>query len=128
MEMFRICLPVGFLSVVEMQVSLQVVLEAEAQSTGMAGEGFLSRVNHSVLHQPHPAFKSLVALAALVWPLVRVRPLVDAQVAAGGEPFAAGLAGVRPRPCVDPLVLLQALLPGEALPTDVAHERFHLSV
>lgn len=55
-------------------------------------------------------------------------PLVDAQVAAGGEPLATGGAGVGPGAAVDGLVLPQALLAGEAFPADVTHERFDVGV
>lgn len=120
--------PEGFLSVVEPQVSLEVVLEAEAQSAGLTHEGFLPGVDHSMLQQPHLTLEGLVALAALVRPLLRVRPLVDAQVAGGGEALPAGQAGVRPGAGVDGLVLAETLLPGEALPADVAHEGLDLGV
>lgn len=120
--------PERLLSVVEPQVPLEVVLEAKAESTGLTHEGFLSRVDHSVLQESHLALEGLVALAALVWPLLRVRPLVDAQVAGGGEALAAGQAGVRPGAGVDGLVLAETLLPGEAFPTDVAHEGFDVGV
>lgn len=103
-------------------MSLEVVLEAEAQPAGLTHEGFLSGVDHSVLQQSHLTLESLVALAALVRTLVGVRPLVDAQVAGGGEALPAGRAGVRPCAGVDGLVLAEALLPGEAFPADVAHE------
>lgn len=120
--------PEWFLSVVEAQVSLEVVLEAEAQSTGLTHEGFLSGVDDAVLQQSHLTFEGFVALAALEWALLGVRPLVDAQVAGGGEALAAGRAGVRPGTSVDGLVLTEALLSGEAFPADVAHEGFDLSV
>lgn len=129
--MFRrklVSVPEGFLSVVESQVSLEVVLEAEAQSAGRTHEGFLPGVDHSMLQQPHLTLEGLVALAALVRPLLRVRPLVDAQVAGGGEALPAGGAGVRPGAGVDGLVLAEALLPGEAFPADVAHEGLDLGV
>lgn len=109
-------------------MSLQVVLEAEAQATGVAGEGFLSGVDYLVLQQPHPALEGLVALAALVRPLVRVGALVGTEIAGGGEVLPAGLAGERPSASVDGLVLPQAFLPDEAFPTDVTHERLDFSV
>lgn len=64
--------PEGFLSVVAPQVSLEVVLEPEAEATGLTHEGLLSRVNHSVLQQTHPALEGLVALGAFERPLLRV--------------------------------------------------------
>lgn len=109
-------------------VSLEVVLESEAEATGLAGEGFFSGVDHAVLQQTHLTLEGLVALAALKRPIVRVRPLVDAQVAGGGEGLGAGLAGVGPRASVDGLVFSQVLLPGETFPTHVAHEGLDLSV
>lgn len=112
----------------EPQVSLEVVLESEAQATGLTHEGFLPGVDHPMLQQPHLALEGLVTLAALVRPLLRVRPLVDAQVAGSGEPLPAGGAGVWPGTGVDGLVLAEALLPGEAFPADVAHEGLDLSV
>lgn len=120
--------PVGLLAAVQAQVSLQVVLESKAHAADLAGEGLLPGVNHPVVQQPHLELEGLVALAALVRPLLRVRPLVDAQVSRGGEPLAAGLAGVRPHPRVNSLVLLQALLPDEALATDVTDEGLDLGV
>lgn len=62
--------PEWFLSVVEPQVSLEVVLEAEAEPTGLTHEGFLSRVDHPMLKQTHFTLEGLVALAALEWPLL----------------------------------------------------------
>lgn len=112
----------------EAQVPLEVVLEAEAQSAGLTHEGFLSGVDHAVLQESHLTLKGLVALAALVWPLLGVRPLVDSQVTGGGEALPAGRAGVRPGTGVDGLVLAEALLSGEAFPTDVAHEGLDLRV
>lgn len=112
----------------EAQVSLEVVLEAEAQSAGLTYEGFLTRMDHSVLQQAHLTLEGLVALAALVRPLLRVRPLVDAQVAGSGEALPAGCARVRPSSSVDCLVLTETLLPGEAFPADVAHEGLDLGV
>lgn len=109
-------------------MSLKVVLEAKTESAGLTHEGLLSGVDHPVLQEPHLALEGLVALAAFVWPLLRVRPLVDAQVAGGGEALAAGRAGIRPGAGVDGLMLAETLLPGEAFPTDVAHEGFDLSV
>lgn len=123
-----VCLPEGFLAIVEAQVSLEVVLEAEAQSAGLTHEGFLSGVNHSVLQQTHLTLEGLVTFAALVRPFLRVRPLVDAQVAGGGEALPAGGAGVWSGTGVDGLVLTEALLPGEALPADVAHEGLDLGM
>lgn len=55
-------------------------------------------------------------------------PLVDAQVAGGGEPLAAGGAGVGPGAGVDGLVLPQALLPGEAFSAHVTHKRLDVGV
>lgn len=109
-------------------MSLEVVLETKAESTSLTHEGFLPGVDHSVLQQPHLTFKGLVALAALIGPLLGVGPLVDPQVAGGGEALPAGGAGVGPRPGVDSLVLAEALLPGEAFPADVTHEGLHLGV
>lgn len=57
-----------------------------------------------------------------------MRPLVDAQVAGGGELLAAGRAGVRSSAGVDGLVLLQALLSGKALSTDVTHKWFDVGM
>lgn len=85
-------------------------------------------MNYPVLQEPHLALEGLVALRALEGPLLRVRPLVDTQVAGGGEALAAGWARVRPRARVDGLVLAQAPLPDETFPTDVAHEGLHLGV
>ncbi len=112
----------------EAQVSLEVVLEAKAQSTGLTHEGFLSRVDHSVLQESHLTFEGLIALAALVRPLLRVRPLVDTQVAGSGEALSTGWAGVRSGTGVDSLVLTEALLPRKAFPTDVAHEGLDLGM
>lgn len=112
----------------EPQVSLEVVLESEAQAAGLTHEGFLPGVDHPMLQQPHLTLEGLVTLAALVRPLLRVRPLVDAQVAGGGEALPAGGAGVRPGAGVDGLVLAEALLPGEAFPADVTHEGLDLGV
>lgn len=109
-------------------MSLEVVFEAEAQATGGTSEGFLSRVDHTVLQQPHPALECLVALVALVRPFLGVRPFVHAQVAGGGEALGAGLAGVRPCPGVHGLVLPQALLARKALSADVAHEGLDFGV
>jgi len=109
-------------------MSLEVVLEAEAESAGLAHEGLLSGVDHSVLQQPHLTLEGLVALAALVRPLLGVRPLVDAQVAGGGEALSTGGAGVRPGAGVHGLVFAEALLPGEAFPANVAHEGLDLRV
>lgn len=120
--------PERLLSVVQAQVSLEVVLEAKTQPAGLTHEGLLSRVDHSVLQQAHLTLEGLVALAALVRPVLRVRPLVDAQIAGGGEALPAGGAGVRPGAGVDGLVLAEALLPCEAFPTDVAHEGLDLGV
>lgn len=53
---------------------------------------------------------------------------MDAQVAGGGELLATGRAGVRSSAGVDGLVLLQALLPGKALSTDVTHEWFDVGM
>lgn len=109
-------------------MSLEVVLESKAQSAGLTHEGLLSRVDDSVLQQSHLTFECLVTLAALERPLLRVRPLVDAQVAGGREALPAGWARIRPGTGVDGLVLAEALLPGEAFPTDVTHEGLHLCV
>lgn len=109
-------------------MSLEVVLESEAQAAGLTHEGFLPGVHHPMLQQPHLTLEGLVTLAALVRPLLRVRPLVDAQVAGGGEALPTGGAGVRPGAGVDGLVLAEALLPGEAFPADVAHEGLDLGV
>lgn len=109
-------------------MSLEVVLESEAQPAGLTHEGFLSRVDHSVLQQSHLTLEGLVALAALVWPLFRMRPFVDTQVAGGGEALPTGWAGIWPGTGVNSLVLAEALLPGEAFTTDVAHEGFDLGM
>lgn len=53
---------------------------------------------------------------------------MDAQVTRGGELLATGWAGVRSSTGVDGLVLLQALLPGKALPTDIAHKGFDVGM
>lgn len=53
---------------------------------------------------------------------------MDAQVAAGGEALPAGQAVVRSGAGVDRLVLSEALLPGEALSTDVTHEGLDFGV
>lgn len=55
-------------------------------------------------------------------------PLVDAQVAGGGEPLPTGGAGVGPGAGVGGLVLPQALLAGEAFSADVTHEGFDVGV
>ena len=81
-----------------------------------------------MLQQPHAALERLVALTTPVGPLLRVRPLVDAQVAGCGKPLSAGLAGVRSCPRVDGLVLPEALLPGETLTADITHEGLYLGV
>lgn len=112
----------------EQHVPLEVVLEAEAQPARLTHEGLQPRVDHPVLQEPHLALEGLVALAALIWPLLRVRPLVDTQVAGGGEALAAGRARVRPSARVDGLVLAEAPLPDETFPADVAHEGLHLGV
>lgn len=109
-------------------MSLKVVLESEAQAAGVAGEGLLSGVDQSVLQQPHLTLETFVALAAFERPLLRVRPLVDSQVAGGRKGLFAHLAGVRPSPRVDGLVLSEALRPGEALPADVTHEGLDVAV
>lgn len=57
-----------------------------------------------------------------------MRPLVDAQVTGGGELLATGWAGVRSSTGVDGLVLLEALLPGKALSTDVTHKGFDVGM
>lgn len=57
-----------------------------------------------------------------------MRPLVDAQVTGGGELLATGWAGVRSSTGVDGLVLLQALLPGKALSTDITHKWFDVGM
>lgn len=57
-----------------------------------------------------------------------MRPLVDAQVTGGGELLATGWAGVWSSTGVDGLVLLQALLPGKALSTDITHKWFDVSM
>lgn len=112
----------------EQHVPLEVVLETKAQPAGLTHEGLQPRVDHPVLQEPHLALEGLVALAALERPLLGVRPLVDAQVAGGGESLAAGRARVRPSARVDGLVLAEAPLPDEAFPADVAHEGLHLGV
>lgn len=120
--------PEGLLSIVEPQVSLEVVLEAEAEAAGLTHEGLLPRMHHPMLQQPHLTLEGLAALAALEGTLVRVGPLVDAQVAAGGEPLPTGGAGVGPGARVDRLVLPQALLAGEAFAAHVAHEGLDVGV
>lgn len=122
------CVPERLLSVVQVHVPLQVVFESKAQAAGVAGEGLLFGVDQSVLQQPHLALEALVALAAFERPLLRMRPLVDPQVAGGGKRLVAHLAGVGPSPRVDGLVLPEALLPVEALPADVAHEGLDFGV
>lgn len=72
--------PEGLVSAVQTQVSLVVVLEAEAGSTDAADEGFLFGVDHMVLTQAHLGLEGLGAERALVRPGVRVRQLVDTQV------------------------------------------------
>lgn len=62
-------------------------------------------MDNTVLQQAHPALKCLVTLAALIRAFLRMRPLVDTQVAGGGEALGAGLAGVRPGTGVHRLVL-----------------------
>lgn len=126
--MEHVSVPEGLLSVVEQHVPLEVVLEAEAQAARLTHERLQPRVNHPVLQEPHLALEGLVTLRALEGPLFRVRPLVDAQVAGGGEALAAGRARVRPRARVNGLVLAQAPLPDETFPADVAHEGLHLGV
>lgn len=121
-------IPEGFLSIVEQHMPLEVVLEAEAQAARLTHERLQPRVNHSVLQETHLALEGLVALRALEGPLLRVRPLVDAQVAGGGEALAAGWARVWPCARVDGLVFTQAALPDETLAADVAHEGLHLRV
>lgn len=79
-------------------------------------------MDHTVLQQTHLTLKSLVTLAAFERPLLRVRSLVDSQVAGCGETLATGLARVGSGARVDGLVLPEVLLPCETLPTDVAHE------
>lgn len=130
---WRVCLklisvPERLLAVVEPQVSLEVVLEAKAEAAGLTHEGLLPRMHHPMLQQTHLTLEGLAALGALEGTLVRVGPLVDAQVAGGGEPLSTGGAGVGPGARVDGLVLPQALLPGEAFSADVTHERFDVSV
>ena len=46
------------------QVSLQVVLESEAQAAGLTHEGFFSGVDDGVLQQTHATLEGLVTLAA----------------------------------------------------------------
>lgn len=56
----------------EAHVSLEVVFEAETQPAGLTYEGFLSRVDYSVLQQAHPTLKGFIAFGALVGPRLRV--------------------------------------------------------
>lgn len=123
-----VSVPEGLLSIVKQHVPLEVVLEAEAQAARLTHERLEPRMNHPVLQKPHLALEGLVALRALEGPVLRVRPLVDAQVAGSGETLAAGRARVWPCARVDGLVLAQAPLPDETFPTDVAHEGLHLGV
>lgn len=116
------CIPEGFLSIVEPKVSLEVVFESKTESTRLAHKGFFPRVDYPVLQQAHLTLKGLVALATFEWPLLRVRSLVDSQVARCREALVAGLARVRPGTRVDRLVLSEVLLPGKTFPTNVAHE------
>lgn len=53
---------------------------------------------------------------------------MDAQVTGGGESLATSWARVRSGTSVDGLVLLQALLPGEAFSTDITHKRFDIGM
>lgn len=46
-------------------MSLEVVLEAETEATGLTHEGFLPRMHHSVLQQTHLTLEGLVAFQAL---------------------------------------------------------------
>lgn len=123
-----VSVPEGLFSIMEQHVPLEVVLEAKAKAARLAHERLEPGVNHPVLQEPHLALEGLVALSALKGPVLRVRPLVDTQVAGGGEALAAGRARVRPRARVDSLVLAQAPLPDETFPADVAHKRLYLGV
>lgn len=46
-------------------MSLEVVLEAEAEAAGLTHEGFLPRMHHSVLQETHLTLEGLVAFGAL---------------------------------------------------------------
>lgn len=109
-------------------MSLEVVLETEAKPAGLTHEGLQSGVDHAMLQQPHLTLEGLVALATLKRTLLRVRPLVDTQVAGSGEALTASLARVRPGAGVDGLVLTKTSLPDKAFPADVAHEGLHLGM
>lgn len=65
-----VSIPEGFLSIVEPQVSLEVVLEAEAEPAGLTHKGLLPRMHHPVLQQTHLTLEGLAALRALEGPLV----------------------------------------------------------
>lgn len=122
------CAPEGFLSAVEPQVSLEVVFESEAESTGLTHEGFIPGVDNAVLQQTHLTLEGFVTLAALEGPFVRVWPLVNSQIACCGEALPAGLAGEGPGTSMDRLVLSEVLLSDEALSADVTHKRLHFGV
>lgn len=109
-------------------MSLEVVLQPKTKSTCLTHERFFPRVDDAVLQQPHFTLEGLFTLGAFERAFLRVRPLVNTQVAGSGEPLPTG--GTRVWPCsgVDGLVFAQTLLPGEVLPTDVTHEGLHLSV
>lgn len=51
-------------------MSLEVVLEAEAEPAGLTHEGLLPRMHHAVLQQTHLTLEGLAALRALEGPLV----------------------------------------------------------
>lgn len=65
-----ICIPEGSLSVMEPQVSLEVVLESKTESAGLTHERFFPGVDHPVLQQTHLTLEGLIALTTFERPLL----------------------------------------------------------
>lgn len=115
---------VGFRVPVAERVAMQIVALPERFAALRTGVGPFARMLQPVSREAQAQTELGTALHALEREVLAVRPQVDVQGSALGEPLSAAGADVRAFACVDAQMLLQVLRVREVLRAEAARVAF----